>query len=478
MTTIPFSVGTSPGDNVQENGGRLINAYAEPLGEKGPSGAAIRRVPGLGAFASPTTQETPVTGLASYRGAIVVGSTMYAAYDGKLVTVDSSGTVTSFDDLAGDDPVFFARNNNATTPDIVAVCDAGAFEIGASSISSFADPDLPACNAVCFHQGYFIFTTGSGQAIASGLNDTTINALDFVTAEGNPDGLIRPVSFGNNLFLFGSASTEIFGEPINDTGFPFSRVTVIRRGLLQNTSVCGFEDGFPGPIMFVADDYGVYAIEGFEPVRISNPVLDRKIRLAHAAGDRIEFGVHSSAGNSFAAISCSAWTWEFNMTTKKWHERKSYGIDRWRGKYPIRAFSKWLCGDDLSDKIGEITVTANDEFGDPLIFDVESGPVVDFPNRQRVARADFMMTMGSGVATGTDPTQTNPTVEISYSPDGVRWSDPMQRKIGRQGEYGNRVMVTNAGISGPNGHRWRLAVSDPVPVSLMGGTQSMGMLKN
>lgn len=472
MTPIPFSVGTSPGANPQENAGRLINAYAEPLGDKGPSGASIRRVPGMALFASPSTQESPVAGLTGYRGAIVVGNTMYAAYSGKLVTVSGSGVVTEFDDLTGDDPVFMARNNKATTPDIVIVCEDGAFEVGVSSITSFVDVDLPACNAVCFHQGYFIFTTGDGKAIASGLNATTINALDFVTAEGNPDGLVRPVSFGNNLFLFGTSSTEVFGDPVNDVGFPFSRVTVIRRGLLQNTAVCGFEDGFPGPIMFVGDDYGVYAINGFEPVKISPPVLDRMIKDARASDYRIEFNVHVSAGNSFASLSCDDWTWEFNLTTKKWHERKSYGATRWRGKYAIRAFNKWLAGDDQSDKIGEITETMQTEFGEPLVFEVESGPVIEFPSRQRVARADFLFAAGVGVVTGDDPTQTNPTVEISYSPDGIRWSDPMQRKLGRQGEFGSRIMVANAGISGPGGHRWRVSVSDAVQISLMGGTQS------
>lgn len=466
MTAIPFPSGTAPGDHGQESAGRLINAYAEPIDD---TSATRRRVPGMATFASPSTQETPVADLTGYRGAMFDGQVLFAAYEDNLVYVEDDGAVTAVDTISGSDPVFFARNNKSPSPDLVAVCEDGVFTFTDSAVTSFADVDLPASNGVCFHQGYFIFTTGDGRAFASGLNAVTVNALDFVTAESNPDGLTRPVSFGNSLFLFGPSSTEIFGEPINDTGFPFSRITVIRKGLLQNTAVCGFESGFPGPLVFVGDDFKVHAVSGYEPIEISPPSLARRIKTAFNASKRLELSSYVSGGQAFVALSCSDWTWEYNFTTKKWHERVSYGATRWRGKYPVKAFGKWLAGDDQSDKIGEIDEAYQSELGEPLAFTVESAPVAKFPNRQRVARADFHMTAGVGIATGDDPTQTDPTVEISYSPDGVNWSDPMTRKMGRQGVPNQRVMVTNCGLSGPNGHRWRVVVSDAVPVSLLGG---------
>lgn len=466
MTAIPFPIGTNPGDHGQESNGRLINAYAEPIG----AGVTTRRrVAGMVEFASPATQASPIAGLAGYRGAMFDGVNLFAAYEDALVYVDEDGIVTEVDTVSGTDPVFFARNNKSSTPDRVLVCEDGVFTFDETGVTAFADADLPASNCVCFHQGYFIFTTGDGRAFASGLNATTVNALDFVTAESNQDGLTRPVSFGNSLCLFGPTSTEIFGEPINDTGFPFSRVTVIRKGLLQNTAICGFEDGFPGPIMFVGEDFRVHMISGYDPVEISIPSLSRRIKTAYDAGSRLEFNTYVAGGFTFAALSCAEWTWEYNLTTKEWHERESYGATRWRGKYPVRAFGKWLAGDAQSDKIGEIDAAVQDELGEPLISTIESAPVVKFPNRQRVARADFQMTMGVGIATGTDPVQTDPTVEISYSPDGVNWSAPMLRKIGRQGKADQRVTVTNCGLSGPGGHRWRVRVSDAVPVSLIGG---------
>jgi hypothetical protein len=65
----------------------------------------------------------------------------------------------------------------------------------------------------------------------------------------------------------------------------------------------------------------------------------------------------------------------------------------------------------------------------PLRLRIESGPVLDFPGGTVVGRADFYFTTGVGVATGTDPIQTDPSVEISWSDDGgVTWANPPVRE--------------------------------------------------
>ena len=69
--------------------------------------------------------------------------------------------------------------------------------------------------------------------------------------------------------------------------------------------------------------------------------------------------------------------------------------------------------------------------------------------------------------------RSDPSVAISWSDDGgVKWSVPLIRKLGRHANARQRVTVLNTGLSGPQGRRWRIDVSDPVYVSLMGGEQS------
>ncbi len=91
---ILFPASTSPGKDEIEGGGRLINAYAERLGEGAPAQYVIRRTPGLTSFCA--TSETGFRGM-WYDG----NSYIYAAWAGELFYIDSAGTETSVGSLEG-----------------------------------------------------------------------------------------------------------------------------------------------------------------------------------------------------------------------------------------------------------------------------------------------------------------------------------------------------------------------------------------
>ena len=67
-----------------------------------------------------------------------------------------------------------------------------------------------------------------------------------------------------------------------------------------------------------------------------------------------------------------------------------------------------------------------------------------------------------------------PTVAISMSKDGGQnWGNPLMRPLGAQASVmRSRVSVTNMGLSGPMGFRFRLDCTDQVYVSFMGATVS------
>jgi len=67
-----------------------------------------------------------------------------------------------------------------------------------------------------------------------------------------------------------------------------------------------------------------------------------------------------------------------------------------------------------------------------------------------------------------------PSVAISLSKNGgISWGNPLIRQLGMQLKTkGVRASVKNMGLSGPQGCRWRVDVTDQVYVGFLGATQS------
>jgi hypothetical protein len=127
----------------------------------------------------------------------------------------------------------FRRAQQRGKPDMVFVSPGnGAFWInGSNQVVAYPDANVGQPNAVVFHKGFFIFTYGNGRTLASNVNVTTINTLNNATAESKPDTLYRPVALGNGqLLLCGSSTLEVWGGA-NDTGYPFSYIATIPRGI-------------------------------------------------------------------------------------------------------------------------------------------------------------------------------------------------------------------------------------------------------
>lgn len=469
MPAIAFPASSAPGRGFGEGGGRLVNAYVEAPPEAGRNQLVHRRVPGLSQFGVFGGSYT------NTRGAILVGSTLYVAVDGSVLSVvNNEGappTVTLVGALAGTDRVIFARNNKTPTPDCVAVCDDGTFTVSSGSVASYPDGDLPSSNSVTFLDGYFVFTQAVGTFYTSSINSTAIAGTDFATAESAPDGLVRGVAFRRMLLLFGTSTTEVWLNTANATGVPFSRAEVIQRGLAGAGAVAGFEPGGPDALCFVGDDGKVYQLEGYALRPISTPDVERAIG---DIGDptTLDACVASADGHHFWHLTSSEWTWVYDLTTRQWHERASHGQANWRARVAVRAFNRWLVGGDGA-VLWNYAAREPSEAGAALRFSATSKPTGSFPNRIAVPRADFDLRVGVGSETGT-AAQQDPQIEIEWSDDGgVTWSGPLLRSLGRQGQWRQRVRVHRTGRTGPIGRMWRVSTADAVDIALLGGFQVM-----
>jgi hypothetical protein len=247
----------------------------------------------------------------------------------------------------------------------------------------------------------------------------------------------------------------------------------IDRGLIGPNALSGHQDGFGGGIIFVGDDNGVYQFTSGSPNKISPPDLDRLIQNV-ADKTKIEVLTYGARGHLLAVVQCDEWSWCFDLNTQKWRIRRSYLAPRWRATQAVNAFGKWIVGDRTTGSLGYIDSDTRTEYGEPLRYSVETAPQPTagsqrFPKRMRVNRIHVYATVGAGIATGADPIETDPTIEIEVSGDGgLTWCIPRQCKIGRQAIGRQSIAANNFGHSTAQGFRVRLSIADPVDVSIMG----------
>jgi hypothetical protein len=269
---------------------------------------------------------------------------------------------------------------------------------------------LPQPNSVCFQDSYFFFTTGDGRCFATFNNSLNMNALTFIQVVSKSDVLLlRAIAFSGLLWLFTTGNCEIWQDTAQPyPGFPYSRLLPIEYGLVQPSAIAGWETGF-SELIWVAQDFGVWwcTVGSTTPVKVSPPDLDRLIEQEVRAGNTLEAGCYIFSGKKFWTLSSPDWTWEFNVGTKKWNERTSLNVTlgtqvRWRGTggHPFLNISgmvtKWLMGDTQSGNLLWVDRSNYTENGSPILFRAESGPVRDFPNQIRIARADFDWDFGVG----------------------------------------------------------------------------------
>lgn len=457
MVEVAFPTSSQPGALPGQGQGRLLNWFFDALTKE------WKPCPGFSLLADTT--------LENCRGMIDINGVLYVCMGEDVLTITTNGVITVLTGtVSGDGPVTWARNNKSPLPDVVLCNGTTTYTVTATDVTTFADPDWPSMRCVFNVDGYIGGLTGSAQVWLTGLNDITVSALSFEAAQSNPDDGQRAVAYGRQAFIFGPASCEIYVNA-GLTPFPFQRQEVITVGLLGQWAIAGMENGWDGPLIFVASDGTVRRMDGYAATPISNDDVNRAIQSV-INKDTLHAKVHVVGGHPIWSLTSLTWTWEYHLRSGLWHERKSYGedVNRWRAEQSCKFDGSWIVGDILSTKLFRLAADRVEEDGAPLVRVIESGPTKEFPSRIACSEAHFDFSTGQGSLLGTDD-EVNPKVTVQWSLDGgANWSNGINvRSLGSLGQYDKPVRVNRIGLSTGAGLRFRLTTSSPVQMSLRGG---------
>lgn len=428
----------------------LTNCHAELRDDNGKAKYVI--VPSDGTTLFSAVTDTPS------RGSIYLDDLdlAYSVHSGRVYSVNSAGTATSLGVVPGIDKVRLARNQKST-PQIVIRCDIGVYSVESSMVNKIIDDDLPTVEDICDHDGYIVYLIADGRFFLSGLNEaTTIDALDFATAEQSADLGVAVASSSGYLFIFGSETIEPWRNT-GDADFPFTRMpTVIPRGCGGKWTIAKFDN-----TLTFLDNHGIYGrLDGFQFKRISDHEVERLVQTESDPAV-IEAQSWTRGGHEFLELKGTSWSKVYDANTQKWHDRETYGESVWRHNNAFAAWNKTIIGDRLTGNLYYKDATVNTEASAVQIATMRFPPLQSFGNGFILDALHLDFLTGQGVVTTTAQGYDPELMLRVYKDGGNTLSFERRLKTGKRGEYG-RVTTRRLGKCGPQGAVIEIAMSDPV----------------
>ena len=477
MKRVPLEIGTGSyqSASLPLSAQRCINLYPVIPQAAALSQRALFGCPGIKTFA---TSGATITG--ANRGSQVVKGVGYFVNGNNLYSVTSAGVVADRGTITDTGRVSMANNGQYL---VIVVPGGTAFVFNnlSSALTQITDVDFRTSDTVKFKDGYFVFSASDGSVFFnSALNDPfTYDALDFGTAEINPDLIVALHVNHNELFVGGENTFELF-QNVGGDGFPFQRIpgANIQKGVYAKFSLAEFDNSF----VFVGggrnEKPAVWKVTGSSSVqKISTSAIDNAIQqfTEQEVSDSFSW-TYSEGGNFFVGFTFESdtipsVTFVYDATTSalagsnEWHERQS-GVDdnRWRANSIMRLNGKLLAGDQIDGRIGEVDLETYDEYGEALPWSKSSQPFSNQGKRMFFGELELTMEQGVGLNTGQG---SDPVVRMDYSDNGARsFRAETTRSYGKIGEYNQRTIWRRQGDF-PVSRVLRFSGSDPVKRNIL-----------
>lgn len=434
------------------------NLYPEPLAE-GLSSSALLSWPGAKAFS-------------------IGGSFNRGIYEkewlGYVFTVEgtglyktnSSGVKTKIGAIAGSGRCVFA----GAAFYLYIVTGGKVYKTDGETVSEVTDSDLETPNSAAFLNSQLIYDGNQGRFCVSDAGDgSSIDGLNYATAESSADDLTRVYEFRENLILFGTDSLEHWynsgvGSP------PFDRF----QGSSRSIGIAGVHavTHTDKAVYFLGHDRTIYRLEGYEPNQVSSIAINNAVENYQTVSDCFAYSLKLQ-GQSIVVFTFPSAnkTWAFSETFNQWFELSS-GVNGGRhiANGHCYAFGKHLITDYRSGNIYEWDLEKYDSYGETIIKERVISPIssikIGKPGlRFECSRFELILESGVGLANGQG---VNPVFMLSHSTDGGKtWSVESFLSPGDLGQY--RKKVEYYFFASCYELLVKIRVSDPVAVSIYAG---------
>jgi hypothetical protein len=345
--------------------------------------------------------------------------------------------------------------------------------------AKITDPDFPGAVTVGYLDGYFVFNEPNSQKVwvTELLDGSSVDPLDFASAEGSPDGLVAINVDHREAWLFGTDSIEVW----YDAGLADFPLTRIQGAFNEIGCVAAFSIAKLDNALFWlgTDARGqgiVYRANGYTGVRVSTHAIEYAIAQYGNISDAVAY-TYQQEGHAFYVLTFPTGnaTWVYDVSTQAWHERAGWNTSL--GQF-TRHRSNCQCN------FGGNTVVGEYENGNIYTLDLsvyaDNGGIqkrlrswralpTGTNNLKRSAQHSLQLDCesGTGLVTGQG---SDPEIMLRWSDDGGHtWSNEHLSKMGKIGEYYRRVFWRRLGMTLKLRDRvYEISQTDPVKAVIMG----------
>ena len=452
---------------------RMVNLFPEIVPEGGKEPGFLNRAPGL--QFQQTIGTGPIRALWAHQ---TNGSDFYVVSGTEFYKVTGlTATPTKLGDVTGTGPVSIADNGTQ----IFLACNGPSYIYNevTNVFAQITDPDFPGAVTVGYLDGYFVFNEPNSQKIwvTELLDGTSVDPLDFASAEGSPDGLVAVNVDHREAWLFGTDSIEVWYNA-GQADFPLTRIqgAFNEIGCVASFSIAKLDNGL---FWLGTDARGqgiVYRANGYTGVRVSTHAIEYAIAQYGNISDAVAY-TYQQEGHAFYVLtfpSANA-TWVYDVATQAWHERAGWNTAT--GEF-TRHRSNCQCN------FGGNTVVGDYENGNIYTLDLDvyadNGGIQKWlrswralptgqNNLKRTAQHSLQLDCesGTGLITGQG---SDPEIMLRWSDDGGHtWSNEHLSKMGKIGEYYRRVFWRRLGMTLKLRDRvYEVSMTDPVKTAIMG----------
>jgi len=479
---------------------RMVNLFPEVIPNEGKEAGFLNRAPGLSLLTT--------VGIGPVRGLWTFNNVGYVVSGNELYRITTAYVPTLIGTVAGTGPVSMA--DNGTQLFIAANGPSYIYNSVTLAYGLITDPDFPGAVTVSYLDGYFVFNEPNSQKVwvTQLLDGTSIDPLDFASAEGNPDGLVSLLVNNREAWLFGSNSIEVWYDA-GTPDFPLARIQGASNeiGCAAAFSVAKLDNS----LFWLGQDARgrgiVYRNNGYTGVRASNHAIEWQIQQYGDISNAIAY-TYQQDGHSFYVLTFPTVqkTWVYDVSTQSWHERAgwlngdfvryrpncqmafnnevilgdyesgnlyAYDLDvyadngqiqkwlrSWRpipsGQNNLRRTAQHSLQLDCETGVGLNGIDPQDIFIDYLL--AENGNILEAENGDNII-LDYATVQGA-----------NPEVMLRWSDDGGHtWSNEHWASMGRIGQYGRRVFWRRLGMTLKLRDRvYEVSGTDPVKIAIVG----------